>query len=70
MKKEGHPKQYDVRASCVCGNNFETRSSEEKIETDICSNCHPFFSGIQKFVDRTGRIERFQSRYSNVKAKK
>ena len=65
MKKDIHPKSYEVTARCVCGNSFQTVSTQQKIEIDICSACHPFFTGTQKFVDTAGRIEKFRRRYGN-----
>ena len=69
MKKEIHPKLFDTTIACACGNRLEVTSVRPKIEVDICSGCHPLFTGQQKFVDRAGRIEKFQDRYS-IKAKK
>lgn len=71
MKKDIHPVVHNVTARCVCGNTFETTSTDQKIETDLCSACHPFFTGTQKFVDTAGRIEKFQRKYAkhNKKAK-
>lgn len=63
MKPDFHPHLNEITARCVCGNSFKTRSTNEKIEVDICSNCHPFFTGTQKFVDTAGRIEKFERRY-------
>lgn len=70
MKKEIHPKIYQVVAKCVCGNSFETTSTRKEISVDVCSACHPFFTGTQKFVDTAGRIERFQQRYKKAQDKK
>lgn len=67
MKKDIHPKIFEVKVSCVCGNNFETLSTLKEIEVDICSKCHPLFTGSQKFVDTAGRIEKFEQRYKNAK---
>ena len=64
MKKDIHPKYYDVSITCACGNKIETRSTKEDIHLDICSNCHPFFTGKQKLVDTEGRVERFRRKYS------
>ena len=64
MKKEGHPELFNVTAHCACGNQFETTSTHNKIEVEICSQCHPFFTGAQKFVDTAGRIERFNERFT------
>jgi large subunit ribosomal protein L31 len=63
MKKDIHPKYLPVTVSCACGNQFETRSTKKEIRLDICSNCHPFFTGKQKLIDTAGRIERFQRKY-------
>ncbi len=64
MKKDIHPKYYDVTITCACGNTIKTRSTKEDIHLDICSNCHPFFTGKQKLVDTEGRVERFRRKYS------
>lgn len=63
MKKGIHPKYEKVVVRCGCGNSFETRSTSGKIHAEICSMCHPFYTGKQKFVDTAGRIERFQKKY-------
>ena len=63
MKKDIHPKYYDVTVSCACGNQFATRSTKKEIRLEICSACHPFFTGKQKLIDTAGRIERFQKKY-------
>ena len=70
MKKDIHPKCHEVTVKCVCGNSFKTTSTSSKIDTDICSACHPFFTGTQKFVDTAGRIEKFQQRYAKKTATK
>lgn len=67
MKKEIHPKIFDVNVRCACGNTFQTISTSQRIEVDICSNCHPMFTGQHKFVDTAGRIEKFQQRYEKKK---
>ena len=67
MKKDIHPEIYEVNVTCVCGNSFDTTSTSKKLAVDICSACHPFFTGTQKFVDTAGRIERFQQRYKSEK---
>lgn len=67
MKKSTHPESHDVKATCVCGHSFQTTSVLSEIKVDICSKCHPFFSGVQKFVDSAGRIERFNARYQKSK---
>ena len=64
MKEKIHPKYQLCSVHCACGNTFETRSTQKKLTVDICSNCHPFFTGKQKFVDTAGRVERFQKKYA------
>ena len=68
MKEGIHPKYYDVEVHCACGNSFNTRSTSETLKVEICSACHPFFTGKQKLVDAAGRIERFQRRYGKPEA--
>jgi large subunit ribosomal protein L31 len=63
MKKGIHPKYDFVTVTCACGNTFQTRSTIGKIETEICSACHPFYTGKQKLVDTAGRVERFKKKY-------
>ncbi len=71
MKKDIHPKYDVVKVKCGCGNSFETRSASGKdIHAEICSMCHPFYTGKQKFVDSAGRIERFQKKYGTSYIKK
>ena len=69
MKKDFHPEVNEINVTCVCGNSFDTTSTEKEISVDICSACHPFFTGTQKFVDTAGRIERFQQRYKKDEKK-
>ena len=69
MKKTGHPEVFDVKARCACGTVIDTLSTSPSLNLDICSNCHPFFTGQQKFVDTAGRIEKFENRYKNIKKK-
>ena len=64
MKANIHPKYVEVTVSCSCGETFKTRSTKGDIRLEICSKCHPFFTGKQKLVDTAGRIERFQRKYS------
>jgi large subunit ribosomal protein L31 len=66
MKKEIHPKYIDCAITCLCGNVIQTRSTLPKISVEICSNCHPFFTGQQKIVDTAGRVERFRKRYAGA----
>ena len=64
MKKDIHPKYVKSIISCACGNSFETGSTKEKMKIEICSECHPFFTGKQKIVDTAGRVERFNRKYN------
>jgi len=64
MKKGIHPTYRNAMVSCACGNRFQTRSTVGDLKVDICSNCHPFFTGTQKIVDTEGRVERFKKKYS------
>ncbi len=66
MKKDIHPNYIDCTITCACGNVIQTRSTMPKIHVEICSACHPFYTGKQKLVDTAGRIERFRKRYANV----
>ena len=66
MKDKIHPKYELTSISCACGNVIETRSTVKNIKVEICSACHPFFTGKQKLVDTAGRIERFRKKY-NIK---
>jgi large subunit ribosomal protein L31 len=66
MKKDIHPKYELTTITCACGNVIETRSTARDIKVEICSSCHPFFTGKQKLVDTAGRIERFRRKY-NIK---
>lgn len=63
MKKDIHPKYHECTVTCGCGNTFVTGSTKEKITVEICSGCHPFFTGTQKFVDTAGRVEKFQKKF-------
>ncbi|MBW2091849.1 MAG: 50S ribosomal protein L31 [Deltaproteobacteria bacterium] len=66
MKKDIHPEFNIIKASCACGNEFETGSTAKKIRVEICAACHPFFTGKQKLIDTAGRVERFQKKYAGV----
>jgi len=66
MKKSIHPKYEPTTVTCACGNVMEIRSTVKDIKVEICSNCHPFFTGKQKLVDTAGRVERFKKKY-NIK---
>ena len=74
MKEGIHPKYVDCKVTCGCGNSFMTRSIKSELKVDICNACHPFFTGKLKYVDTTGRIEKFKSKlaegYSSVSKKK
>ncbi|HUT04600.1 MAG TPA: 50S ribosomal protein L31 [bacterium] len=63
MQKDIHPKYYETTVTCACGNKFKTRSTKKNIRIEICSKCHPFFTGKQKLVDTAGRVERFRRKY-------
>ena len=63
MKEGIHPSYTEVTVKCLCGNTFQTRSTRTEISTEICSACHPFFTGKQKLIDTAGRVERFKKRY-------
>ena len=64
MKKEIHPEYHKTIVHCACGNEFETGSTQKEIRVEICSKCHPFFTGKQKLVDSAGKIERFRRKYA------
>ena len=63
MKREIHPDYIDSRITCACGSIIETRSTVAEIHVEICSSCHPFFTGKQKLVDTAGRVEKFRAKY-------
>ncbi len=67
MKKDIHPEIFEAVAHCACGSECQTISTDPKINVTLCSQCHPFFTGDQKFVDTAGRIEKFQKRYKKGK---
>ncbi len=69
MKKETHPEYVDCQITCACGNVIKTRSTKPAIHVEICSNCHPFFTGKQKLLDTEGRVERFRKKYAKTSAK-
>ena len=64
MKADIHPRYVECTASCSCGNVFVTRATKPELKVELCSACHPFFTGKQKLVDTGGRVERFQRRYA------
>lgn len=67
MKKGIHPEYVETRVICACGNSFLTRSTKKEIRVEICSQCHPFFTGKQKLIDSAGRIEKFRKKYGDSK---
>ena len=66
MKSGIHPTYHEVVVTCACGETFKTRSTTQELRLEICSKCHPFFTGKQKLIDSAGRVERFEKRYKNV----
>ena len=70
MKKEIHPEYKETKITCICGNVIETSSTAQDIHVEICSRCHPFFTGKQKLIDTAGRVERFQRKYGDYRKKK
>ncbi len=64
MKESIHPNYETCTVKCACGNTFETKSTKSELKVDICSKCHPFFTGKQKLVDTGGRVDRFNKRYA------
>ncbi|HAJ32165.1 MAG TPA: 50S ribosomal protein L31 [Candidatus Atribacteria bacterium] len=64
MKKDIHPKYGKTTISCACGNSFETGSTKKNMKVEICSACHPLFTGKQKIIDTAGRVERFNKKYN------
>lgn len=70
MKTDIHPKYELSTVNCACGNSFQTRSTNSNIHVEICSACHPYFTGKQKLMDTAGRVERFRQRYGGGAATK
>ncbi len=66
MKKDIHPEYGACKVTCACGNSFETRATIPEIKVEICSECHPFYTGKQKLLDTAGRIEKFRRKYGKV----
>ena len=64
MKAELHPKTYEATVTCACGNTFTTTSTVEEIKVEVCSECHPFYTGKQRTDERGGRVERFKKKYN------
>jgi len=69
MKKGIHPEYAESSVTCACGNTFTTKSTKKEIRVEICSQCHPFFTGKQKFIDSAGRVEKFRKKYGDLKKK-
>ena len=65
MKEKMHPELHEVKVHCACGNEFMTRSTKKDMRVEICSNCHPFFTGKQRLMDTEGRVEKFNRKYAN-----
>lgn len=67
MKKDLHPKLFETKVHCACGYEFVTKSTVgEALDVEICSHCHPFFTGEHRFIDSAGRIDRFRKKYANL----
>ena len=66
MKQGLHPEYKTVTVKCACGATFETRSTKDELKVDICSNCHPFFTGKLKLVDTAGRVDKFMNKYKKT----
>jgi large subunit ribosomal protein L31 len=66
MKEKIHPEYYNAKVRCACGNEFEIGSTKKEIKVEICSKCHPFFTGKQKLVDTAGRVEKFYRKYGEA----
>jgi len=71
MKKDIHPKyNSNIKVTCSCGNTFETGSTIDKINVEVCSACHPFYTGTQKFIDTAGRVDKFKAKLEKAQALK
>ncbi|MDB4875665.1 MAG: rpmE [Gemmatimonadetes bacterium] len=68
MKNDIHPEYATATVKCACGNTFQTRSTQAEIHTDVCAQCHPFFTGKQRLMDTAGRIERFRQKFAKPTA--
>jgi large subunit ribosomal protein L31 len=68
MKDKIHPVLHDVKVHCACGNEFMTRSTKTEMRVEICSSCHPFFTGKQRLMDTEGRVEKFNKKYAKKEA--
>ena len=65
MKKDIHPKYEETTYTCLCGNSFKTGSTRSNVRVEICSQCHPFYTGEQRFVDTAGRVDKFKKKYAS-----
>lgn len=70
MKPDTHPKYYQIKAVCACGNQIELGSVNKEMKVEICSACHPYFTGKQKLIDTAGRIEKFKKKYAGFQGSK
>ncbi len=71
MKKDIHPKYYkNAKVTCSCGNTFEVGSTQPEIKVEVCSACHPFYTGTAKFIDTAGRVDKFQARIKRAEEMK
>jgi large subunit ribosomal protein L31 len=68
MKDKIHPKLHEVMVHCACGNEFTTRSTKKELRVEVCSSCHPFFTGKQKLMDTAGRVEKFNRKWAKKDA--
>ena len=68
MKPNLHPKYYTIEAVCACGNKFQTRTTASSIHVEVCSACHPYYTGKQRLVDTAGRVDRFRRKYGSEPA--
>ncbi|OGW40500.1 MAG: 50S ribosomal protein L31 [Nitrospirae bacterium GWD2_57_9] len=66
MKQDIHPQYQVTTIHCACGESFQTRSTKKDVRLDICSNCHPFFTGKQKLIDTEGRVDKFRKKYNKA----
>lgn len=69
MQKDIHPETFETKVTCGCGNTFTTIATRKEIKVEICSACHPFYTGKQNFVDAAGRVDKFMRRYGKQEAK-
>lgn len=70
MKPSIHPEYHEIKVSCSCGNTFQTRSTlDQDLSLEVCSSCHPFYTGKQKIVDTAGRVDKFRKKYAFVAAR-